>query len=85
MSLTQLPQPSWNQMFFFNLKQSPSKIPVVCQETQKLIDEYKRVTNSNIPNDPNQNQAKTENCRPISWMNLGAKTLDKILPNQQNI
>ena len=39
----------WNQMFFFNLKQSPSKIPVVCQETQKLIDEYKRVTNSNIP------------------------------------
>ena len=24
----------WNQMFFFNLKQSPKKVPVVCQETQ---------------------------------------------------
>ena len=39
----------WNQMFFFNLKQSPLKVPVVCQETKKLIDEYKEKTGSNIP------------------------------------
>ena len=39
----------WNQMFFFKLKQSPLKVPVVCQETQKLIDEYIVKTNSTIP------------------------------------
>lgn len=39
----------WNQMFFFNLKQSPKRIPVVCQYTQKLIDEYQKISNSNLP------------------------------------
>ena len=39
----------WNQLFFFNLKQSPLKEPVVCKETNKLITEYKNITNSNIP------------------------------------
>ena len=51
----------WNQMFFFNLKQSPAKVPVVCQETQKLIEEYKEKTNSNIP----------------KWYDEGIKVLDK--------
>ena len=50
----------WNQMFFFNLKQSPAKVPVVCQETQKLIDEYKEKTGSNIP----------------KWFDEGIKVLD---------
>ena len=53
----------WNQMFFFNLKQSPSKVPVVCQETQKLIDEYKIIANSNIP----------------KWFDEGIKVLDNSL------
>ena len=39
----------WNQLFFFNLKQSPKKVPVVCQETIKLIEQYKLISNSNIP------------------------------------
>ena len=52
----------WNQMFFFNLKQSPAKIPAVCQETEKLISEYKEKTNSNIP----------------KWFDEGKKFLDKI-------
>lgn len=51
----------WNQMFFFNLKQSPAKVPVVCQETQKLIQDYKEKTNSNIP----------------KWYDEGIKVLDK--------
>ena len=51
----------WNQMFFFNLKQSPAKVPDVCQETQKLIEEYKEKTNSNIP----------------KWYDEGIKVLDK--------
>ena len=51
----------WNQMFYFNLKQSPKKIPVVCQEVEKLIDEYKVNTNSNIP----------------KWFDESLKVLDK--------
>ena len=51
----------WNQMFFFNLKQSPAKVPAVCQETEKLINEYKEKTNSNIP----------------KWFDEGKKFLDK--------
>ena len=51
----------WNQMFFFKLKQSPLKVPVVCQETQKLIDEYIFTTNSNIPR----------------WFDEAKKVLDK--------
>lgn len=41
----------WNQSFFFNLKQSPNqnKPPIIWQETVKLIDEYKRITESTIP------------------------------------
>ena len=41
----------WNQSFFFNLKQSPSqkKPPVIWQETIKLINEYKRLSDSSIP------------------------------------
>ena len=41
----------WNQLFFFNLKQSPykDKDPVICQDTEKLITIYKNNTNSSIP------------------------------------
>ena len=43
----------WNQLFFFNLKQSPTRVdnrtPVVVQVTNNLIDEYKKLTNSSIP------------------------------------
>ena len=33
----------WNQLFFFNLKQSPykEKYPVICNDVLKLINEYK--------------------------------------------
>ena len=41
----------WNQLFFFKLKQSPykDKDPVICKDTNKLIDYYKEKENSNIP------------------------------------
>ncbi len=41
----------WNQMFFFNLKQSPyvNKIPKICVYTSDLIDYYKEKVKDNIP------------------------------------
>lgn len=41
----------WNQIFFFDLKQSPNpkKEPVICQKTKELIHEYTRITLSTIP------------------------------------
>ncbi len=41
----------WNQIFFFHLKQSPykSKDPVICKDTEKLINIYKKENNSSIP------------------------------------
>lgn len=41
----------WNQLFFFKLKQSPykDKDPIVCRDTEKLIEIYKGKTNSSIP------------------------------------
>ena len=41
----------WNQLFFFKLKQSPykDKDPVICRDTEKLIEAYKTNTNSSIP------------------------------------
>lgn len=41
----------WNQMFFFNLKQSPytNSEPVVCKLVNELIDEYKKKSQSEIP------------------------------------
>ena len=39
----------WNQVFFFNLKQGPGKVPVVVQETEKCIEYYKTLVQSNIP------------------------------------
>ncbi len=39
----------WNQIFFFDLKQSPLKEPIVCQETKKIIEEYKTINNTTIP------------------------------------
>ncbi|MGM9971408.1 MAG: HNH endonuclease domain-containing protein [Anaeroplasmataceae bacterium] len=41
----------WNQLFFFKLKQSPykDKDPIICKDTEKLIEIYKSKTNSSIP------------------------------------
>ena len=41
----------WNQLFFFKLKQSPykDKDPVICQDTERLIEAYKQKENTNIP------------------------------------
>ena len=41
----------WNQLFFFNLKQAPykDKYPIICQDTIKLIDEYRNTFNTVIP------------------------------------
>lgn len=41
----------WNQTFFFNLKQAPykDKEPVICRETNRLIQEYKNITLNSIP------------------------------------
>lgn len=41
----------WNQLFFFNLKQSPykEKYPVICNDVLKLINEYKIKFNTVIP------------------------------------
>ena len=65
----------WNQMFFFNLKQSPAKVPVVCQETQKLIDEYKAISNSNIPKWFDEGIRVLDNNRYLKSLKKVAKTL----------
>lgn len=41
----------WNQIFFFNLKQSPykDKDPTICKLTNNLIEEYKRIKQRNLP------------------------------------
>ena len=41
----------WNQLFFFNLKQSPykDKDPVICRYTNILIEEYKKLSKRNFP------------------------------------
>lgn len=41
----------WNQLFFFNLKQGPykDKVPTICKDTNKLIEEYKNKNNTVIP------------------------------------
>ena len=41
----------WNQLFFFNLKQSPNdkKPPILVQDTNKLIEKYKELSQTSIP------------------------------------
>jgi 5-methylcytosine-specific restriction endonuclease McrA len=39
----------WNQIYFFQLKQSPSKTPVIVQETEKCICFVSEQRGSNIP------------------------------------
>lgn len=41
----------WNQLFFFNLKQSPDKdkLPIICNDTLKLIELYKIKNDTTIP------------------------------------
>ena len=41
----------WNQLFFFNLKQSlyANKEPYICQYTKELIDKYKELKTTTIP------------------------------------
>ena len=65
----------WNQMFFFNLKQSPTKVPVVCQEIQKLIDEYKVITDSNIPKWFDEGIKVLDNYKYLKIVNKVARTL----------
>ena len=59
----------------FNLKQSPAKVPVVCQETQKLIDEYKVISNSNIPKWFDEGIRLLDNNRYLKALKKVAKTL----------
>ena len=53
----------WNQLFFFNLAQSPhkQKTPVICQITLNLIDRYKIFSKSSYP----------------VWHNIGIETINK--------
>lgn len=39
----------WNQIYFFNLKQNPAKVPVIVQETEKCIHFVSQKKDSNIP------------------------------------
>ena len=39
----------WNQIFFFKLKQSSGKKPVVVQETESCIEKYIEISQSNLP------------------------------------
>ena len=39
----------WNQIYFFNLKQSPAKVLVIVQETEKCIHFVSQKKDSNIP------------------------------------
>lgn len=40
----------WNQSFFFRLKQQPGdKVPIIYQKVNILIDEYKKIENTNNP------------------------------------
>ena len=39
----------WNRICFFHLKQSPSKKPVIVQETEKCIDYVNQIRGSNLP------------------------------------
>ncbi len=41
----------WNQLFFFHLKQSPykDKDPIICRDTEKLIEIYKNVSSNQFP------------------------------------
>ncbi len=40
----------WNQAFFFRLKQQPGdKVPIIYQLVNKLIEEYRKTENTNIP------------------------------------
>ena len=41
---------NWNQMFFFNLRQSPiGQTSIIEQQVQKLIEKYIQIMNSSIP------------------------------------
>ena len=39
----------WNQIFFFNLKQSPQKKPIIVQETEKCIELVNSKRDNNAP------------------------------------
>ena len=69
----------WNQMFFFNLKQSPyvSKIPKICVYTEDLINYYKEKENSNIPVWFNIGQAKISQDKEYLKT---IKSIKKVLP-----
>lgn len=69
----------WNQIFFFNLKQSPYKFkePIICKEVKSLIDVYKKINkNSIIPEWYDENRI-TSLC-PVEF-NKALKRVSKTL------
>ena len=71
----------WNQIFFFGLKQSPTRVdgrqPCVVQHTNELINEYKKLTSSSIP----VWFDKAENDLPIKLMEDTINKISNVLPN----
>lgn len=71
----------WNQLFFFNLKQSSNdkKPPIICQLTNSLIEEYKKITNSIIP--VWYDKGIEEIKKNPNFYNKIIKQTSKVLPN----
>lgn len=71
----------WNQIFFFNLKQSPTRVdnrqPYVVQYTNELIDKYKEMAGSAIP----VWFDKAEDDIDKSIVNKIVKKIANVLPN----
>lgn len=68
----------WNQVFFFNLKQGPGKVPVVVQVTEKCIDYYKNLTQSNIP--VWFEYAEVELKKDVEFYNAAIRKITNTLP-----
>ena len=72
----------WNQLFFFNLKQSPARVdnrtPVVVQVTNNLIKEYKKLTNSSIPVWYDRAE---EVLSKTKYLSRAIKQINNVLPN----
>lgn len=70
----------WNQLFFFNLKQSPNdkKSPIICQLTNTLIEEYKTITGSILP--VWYDKAKKVFIKHETFYNEIVKKISRVLP-----
>jgi len=71
----------WNQLFFFDLKQSPTRIdnrqPYIVQYTNELIEKYKKKTNSALPVWFNRVEEELDS----NELNKTVKKIAAILPN----